>query len=93
MYVPRRGECSITHYDTQAELVDYLKGLYASAAADPQKHHESLIVATHGKMLKISGERARYLELPDGTTVELHPGPPAAEPGDPHALIPESWVS
>jgi hypothetical protein len=93
MYVPRRGECDIQHFATSDALVDYLRRVYVSAAADPQKALESVIVAVQGKVLKITGERARSLELPDGTSVELHPGPPAPEPTGPHALIPESWVS
>lgn len=92
MYVPRRGECDIRHFATRDELVTYLRSVYIHAAADPQKALESVIVAVEGRLLKIVGERARSLELPDGTLVELHPGPPAPEPTGPHALIPESWV-
>jgi len=93
MYAPRRGEHEIKHYNTKEELVEYLKVIYATAAADPQKYHESMIMVTQGSLLRIIGERERRLVLPDGTTVELHPGPPPPDQRDPHYLLPDSWVS
>lgn len=55
---------------------------------------ETCVVVLYGSVLPVTGDGARYLTLPDGTRVELHPGPARPEHNNnPFALVPDSWLT
>lgn len=93
IYLPPSGKVEVNHFTDQAELVAQLKQLYTRAELEPVKLQAAQLFVVHGQLLPVAGDRERTIALPDGTTVEIHPGPPIPAPTDPFALIPDSWLS